>query len=187
MGVDFRRMAVNNPYYSNNSGAYGFSSSSPFSTGDGGLDFMLGIPNSYGQFSGGHIIVRAYEYYFYAQDSYKATPALTLNGGIGYQIDTPLNNFQFGGIGVNCFSLENMNQQSVIYPTAPPGTLFPGDPNCTQLAAIASTMGTSDRARALPGLPTSARSPPGTARSSPSAVAPAFTSTAPRKREPSRT
>jgi hypothetical protein len=131
MGVDFRRMAVNNPYYSNLSGAFNFSSASPFSTGDGGLDFLLGVPNTYGQFSGGHIIVRAYEYYFYAQDSYKATPALTLNGGIGYQIDTPLNNFQFGGIGVNCFSLVHMNQQSIVYPTAPPGTLFPGDPNCT--------------------------------------------------------
>lgn len=132
MGIDVRRMAVNNPYYSNLSGAFNFSPASSFSTGDAGLDFLLGVPNTYGQFSGGHIIVRAYEYYFYAQDSYKATPNLTLNAGVGYQIDTPLNNFQFGGIGVNCYSLENMNQQSIIYPTAPPGTLFPGDPNCTQ-------------------------------------------------------
>ena len=132
VGIDLRRMQVYNPYYAENSGYYAFSPTATYSTGDAGLDFLLGIPSEYIQFSGGLVNVRAYEYYFYGQDSYKASDNLTLNAGLGYQIDTPMNAFQFGGIGVNCFSLDHMSQQSIVYPTAPQGLLFPGDPNCTQ-------------------------------------------------------
>jgi hypothetical protein len=63
----------------------------------------------------------------YAQDTWKATSTLTLSYGLGYQIDTPLHNLQYGGIGVTCFI---PGQQSKIFVTAPKNLDYPGDPGC---------------------------------------------------------
>ena len=71
---------------------------------------------------------RTYEYYFYAQDSWKVRKDLTLNYGVGYQIDTPLQNKYYGGEAFNCF---RPGQQSTVFPTAPLGLNFPGDKGCT--------------------------------------------------------
>ena len=127
-GYDGKRYQVANPVYSQNNGAFTFGGSGPFSTGDPGADFLLGIPDSYTQGSGGWIDARTYEHYFYAQDSWRAKRNLTINYGVGYQIDTPLEQHHFGGEAINCFL---PGQQSSIFPTAPAGLLFPGDPGCT--------------------------------------------------------
>ena len=128
-GFDGKRYNVANPFDFVNNGYFGFGGPSPYTTGDAGADFLLGIPNFYEQTSGGWQVARTYEYYAYAQDSWKVNQNLTLNYGAGYQIDTPLNNLHFGGEDANCFS---PGQQSVIFPTAPEGVLFPGDKGCTQ-------------------------------------------------------
>lgn len=128
-GFDGRRFSVDNPFFANNNGQFTFGGAGLFSTGDPAADFLLGIPDSYTQGAGGRIDARAYEYYTYAQDSWKVNDSLTLNYGIGYQIDTPLNNNQFGGLAFNCFQ---PGQQSKIFPTAPAGLTFPGDPGCTK-------------------------------------------------------
>ncbi len=128
-GYEGRRFQVDNPFYGNNNGAFSFNGNGIYSTGDPGADFLLGIPDSYAQGSGGYIDARAYETYLYAQDSFKATNDLTLNFGAGYQVDTPLTNQHFGKEAFNCL---RPGQQSTIFPTAPLGLDFPGDPGCSQ-------------------------------------------------------
>ncbi len=127
-GYDGRRFNVSNPFDGNNNGSYSFSASgNPDTSGSALLDFFLGAPKTYNQGTGNNIIARAFLNYVYAQDTWKATNALTLSYGLGYQIDTPLDNLQHGGEGVTCFI---PGQQSTIFPTAPKNLSFPGDPNC---------------------------------------------------------
>jgi hypothetical protein len=130
LGIDARRFQVDNPFYGRNNGSFSFAAGGTFSSGNAGLDFLLGIPDSYGQASGGRIDAKAYETYSFIQDTWKATPTLVLNYGIGYQLDTTLDNLQNKGLGVNCISLAG--QQSSVFPTAPAGLLFPGDKGCTK-------------------------------------------------------
>jgi len=127
-GFNGTRYQYTNPYEATNSGSFTFGGAGQYSTGDPGADFMLGIPDSYLQQSGGFIDARTYEYYFYAQDSWKARKDLTLNYGAGYQIDTPLENHHFGSLDKNCF---RPGEQSTVFPTAPVGLLFPGDTGCS--------------------------------------------------------
>ncbi len=127
-GFDGRRYEVDSDFEFYNSGGYSFGGIGPYSTGDPGADFLLGIPDSYIQNTGGVQTFRSYEYYFYAQDSWKVTNNLTLNYGAGWQIDTPLVNHRFDEENVNCFI---PGEQSTIFPTAPVGLAFPGDPGCT--------------------------------------------------------
>lgn len=127
-GFDGRRYEVDNPFEAFNNGQYSFGGIGQFSTGDPGADFLLGFPDSYLQESGGVQTFRSYEYYFYAQDSWKATSNLTLNYGAGWQIDTPLVNHRFDEKDINCFI---PGEQSTVFPTAPVGLAFPGDPGCT--------------------------------------------------------
>jgi hypothetical protein len=131
-GWDGRRFNVDNPFYSNNNGTYSFTDSNLYGSGSALVDFLLGIPDSYSQSAGGRIDARAYENYFYAQDSWKATNSLTLTYGIGYQIDTPLHNRQFGGEGVTCFI---PGQQSTVFPSAPVGLNFPSDHGCNDASS----------------------------------------------------
>ena len=127
-GFDGKRYNVNNPFYGNNNGNYSFGGSGAYSSGDAAVDFLLGVPDSYSQGSGGYIVARTYEYYAYAQDTWKVNQNLTLNYGAGYQIDTPLVNQHFGKEALNCF---RPGEQSTIFPTAPQGLVFPGDKGCT--------------------------------------------------------
>ena len=127
-GFNGTRYQYTNPYEATNSGSFTFGGAGTYSTGDPGADFLLGIPDSYAQQSGGFIDARTYEYYFYAQDSWKVRKDLTLNYGTGYQIDTPLENHHFGDLDKNCF---RPGQQSTVFPTAPAGLLFPGDSGCS--------------------------------------------------------
>ena len=127
-GFDGKRYDVWNPFAFENNGNFSFGGNGAYTSGDPGADFLLGVPDSYAQSSGGAIYARTYEYYFYAQDQFKVSNNLTLNYGIGYQIDTPLVNSNDGGLDLNCFI---PGQQSKIFPTAPAGLNFPGDAGCT--------------------------------------------------------
>jgi hypothetical protein len=130
-GYDGRKYVVVNPFSANNNGTYSFdanpSDGNNFTSGDVALDFLLGVPASYSQGSGAPIDAFAFLNYFFAQDTWKATSSLTLSYGIGYQIDTPLHNRQFGGIGVTCFL---PGVQSKVFPSAPKNLAFPGDSTC---------------------------------------------------------
>ena len=127
-GYDGRRFNVHNPFSARNNGSYSFSTTSNIDTsGSAGLDFLLGIPASYSQGSGSVIEAYAFLNYLYAQDTWKVTDKLTLSYGLGYQIDTPLHDLQHGGIGVTCYI---PGQQSKVFPQAPKGLNYPGDPSC---------------------------------------------------------
>jgi hypothetical protein len=129
-GAHVEKFLVNNPFYFDNNGAYTFSGTGTFSSGDPLIDYLTGIPDSYAQNSGGIIDAVAWEDYFYGQDNWKVTDALTLNYGMGYDLELPFANYQYGGLGVYCWQANNAHSR--IFPTAPPGLLYPGDPGCNK-------------------------------------------------------
>ena len=129
-GALVEQFRVSNPFYGNNNGNYAFNGAGQYSSGDALADFLLGIPDDYTQGSGGFIDALAYENYFYAQDSWKATPDLQLNYGAALDIETPNKNGQDNGLGVICFSLISQTTGVFTGPDAPPGLLYPGDPGC---------------------------------------------------------
>jgi hypothetical protein len=137
-GYDGRKFYVSNPFNARNSGAFGYGTSSPYSSGDPGLDFLFGNPASYNQGSGALIQAYAWLNYFYAQDQWKVSNNLTLNYGLGYQIDTPLRSLQYGAEAVACYK---PGQQSVIFPTAPVGLNYPGDKGCGSAAGAYTRLG----------------------------------------------
>jgi hypothetical protein len=128
-GWDGREFAVWNVFDASNSGSYGFSSTAAkYGTGDASLDFLLGIPSGYSQGTGSIIQADAFLDYIYAQDTWKASNSLTVNYGIGYSIDTPMENHQLSGLGVSCFII---GEQSKIFPGSPQNLVYPGDKGCT--------------------------------------------------------
>ena len=130
LGGLMQQFLVNNPYSADNSGAYGYGGIGSYSSGDPGIDFLLGIPDTYAQTSDGLIQARAWEYYAYAQDSWRATPDVTLNYGLAWDVETPNKNDQFNGNGIICFVIGN--QTSSVFPGGFPGLLWPGDPGCNK-------------------------------------------------------
>jgi hypothetical protein len=123
-GWDMRRFQVDNPFFAQNSGFYLYNGGGTYSTGNPGADFLLGIPDLYSQQSGGNGIDRAQEYYSYFQDQWKVRPNLTLTYGLGWQIDTAMQDLAYGGHGMAAFY---PGQQSTVFPNAPLGVVFSGD------------------------------------------------------------
>ncbi len=82
-GFEMRRYHVFNPFSANNNGDFTFGATGPFSTGNAGADFLLGLPDSYTQGSGDTIDATTQEYYSYVQDQWKVRDNLTLNYRVG--------------------------------------------------------------------------------------------------------
>ncbi len=136
-GYDGRRFNVHNPFGAQNSGNFSFGGSA-YTTGDGGLDFLLGIPASYGQGSGASIIAEAFLNYVFAQDTWKLTPNFTLSYGLGYSIDTPLREQQYGGNAIACLI---GGENSTVFPGAPTSMVYGGDKGCTNAAQATTRYG----------------------------------------------
>ncbi|PYU79869.1 MAG: TonB-dependent receptor [Acidobacteria bacterium] len=144
-GYDGRKFQVWNPFGARNNGAFSFSNSAKYSTGDPGLNFLLGIPTSYNQGSGQIILAQAYEHYFFAQDQWRVKNNLTLTFGAGYQIDTPIAEYQSAGLSRACFIPD---LQSKVFPLgvapngnpagSPVGYAFPGDPGCDTKGGVST-------------------------------------------------
>jgi hypothetical protein len=128
-GYDGRKFQVWNPFANSNDGVFNFDPAGFYSTGDAGLDFLLGVPNSYAQGSGSVILAQTYEHYIYAQDQWRVKNNLTLTFGAGYQIDPPISEYQNGGLSRVCFQ---PGVQSKVFPSAPAGYTLPGDPGCNK-------------------------------------------------------
>ena len=108
----------------------GFFVFAPFPFSDPFASFLTGNPVVF--FQGGGQFDRALRNIMaagYAQDEWRITPHLTLNYGLRYEINTPYVDIR-----------DRMNEwapgmQSKVYPNAPPGLLFPGDPGVARSIA----------------------------------------------------
>src|SRR6516225_4434402 len=96
-------------------------------TGIGLADFMLGLPNDFSQTNATPDDLRQWIMSFYAQDTFKISSRLTLNAGIRWE-PTFADPDKYGR-GTS-FSLPGFlaGQRSSIYPNAPAGLFFKGDP-----------------------------------------------------------
>src|SRR6185312_2671220 len=129
-GASYEQFRVDNPFSYLNNGYYYWGGASLYTSGDPYLDFEMGIPDGYEQTSNGDINVMSSEIYAYAQDSWKVSPDITLNYGVGWDAEAPTTNAQFGGLGINCWT--NSDAESTVFPGAPPGLGFPGDKGCNR-------------------------------------------------------
>jgi hypothetical protein len=121
-GADIRRIRNNFNFDFFTNGSFDFANFvSPF-TGDGFADFVGGFPDNYFQFSNAVYGIRTYSLNFYGQDSWKVLPRLTLNLGLRYEYNSPQKDPHNEIIGFF------PGQQSTVFPDAPTGLLYPGDP-----------------------------------------------------------
>jgi len=124
-GFNMDRQEINNPFYAALNGNYAYNGAGTFSTGVPGADFLLGDPDSFDQGSGTIIRARGREYYSYGQDQWQVRPNLTLTLGLAWTIDTPFKNLYANGEALTSFI---PGEQSKIFPSAPVGIVYPGDP-----------------------------------------------------------
>ncbi len=91
-GTDIRRQQFNQFYYYNVNGEFSYYGGGPNDVGANDLypNYLLGLPDSYGQGSAQSEAVRNTGFYLFAQDSWKIRPNLTLNYGLRWELNTPL-------------------------------------------------------------------------------------------------
>jgi outer membrane receptor protein involved in Fe transport len=91
-------------------------------TGNDLADFLLGIPSNYIQSNGGIFHLRNKYGAVFGQDSWRVTPRVTFNYGLRWDVMQPWYERD------NAIQTIVPGQQSVVYPQAPLGLVFPGDP-----------------------------------------------------------
>jgi len=138
VGGDVRRQRFDQTLYFNVNGEFFYAGSGANSVvGPNATnfypDFLMGMPDSYGQGSAQVENVRSTAFYVFAQDSWKIKPNLTLNYGLRWELNTPIADISKH---VQTF---RPGQTSTIYPCqntantdcssmTPVGLLVPGDP-----------------------------------------------------------
>src|SRR5579863_8782333 len=90
-GTDVLRQRFDQTLYYNVSGSFSFVGGGPNDVGADNLypNFLLGLPDSYGQGSAQSENVRNTGLYLFAQDSWKIKSNLTLNYGLRWELNTP--------------------------------------------------------------------------------------------------
>jgi len=91
-------------------------------TGSDFADFLLGVPSSYAQGDSLAFYLRNHYAGIYAQDSWRVRPHLMLNYGMRWDLLPPWRE------KYNQLQTLVLGEQSVVYPGAPRGLAFPGDP-----------------------------------------------------------
>jgi Carboxypeptidase regulatory-like domain len=125
-GVDVRRQQFNQFLYYNVNGTFDYYGGGPNDVGAGNLypNFLLGLPDQFGQGSAQVEYVRNTGVYVFAQDSWKIKPNLTLNYGLRWELTTPLADT---AQHVQTF---RPGQNSTVYPCGGPNT------DCTSQNAV---------------------------------------------------
>ncbi len=100
-------------------GSFAFTGSA---TGSDFADFLLGLPSTYTQGDSNKFYPRNKYIGIYGQDSWRVKPNLTLNYGLRWDVLPPWRE------KYNQLQTLSLGQQSVVYPGAPQGIVFPGDP-----------------------------------------------------------
>ncbi len=119
-GVDIRREAMKISFINRPNGDLTFNGNI---TGNVAADFLLGLP-AQARATTQQAIQDGYGWLYsgYVQDEFRITPRVTLNMGLRYELPLPFieNQDRIGGFITG--------QQSVVYPAAPRGLVYPGDP-----------------------------------------------------------
>jgi hypothetical protein len=124
-GADFHTDQVNINSNSINNGAFVFQGSE---TGLDFADYLIGVASTYEQGDASGFYIRNKYAGIYAQDSWQVHDNLTLNYGVRWDMLPPWHE------KYNQLQTFVLGQQSEVYPGAPAGIVFPGDPG------IASTL-----------------------------------------------
>jgi len=91
-------------------------------TGSDLADFLIGAPQLFNQYPKGFSAVRSKQYAGFLQDEWKVNSRLVVTLGLRYEYSTPKSDPE------NRNYMMVPGKQSVKYPNAPLGLLFPGDP-----------------------------------------------------------
>jgi len=118
---ELAKMDIANQY--RQPGTFSFSSTT---TGNSMASFLLGRISQFQQSSGQYFNNRYKIFGFYAQDSWKFTPRLTINYGLRYEPFRPEHE-KMHRMGEFSTAAWTAGTVSSIYPNAPAGLLFPGD------------------------------------------------------------
>jgi hypothetical protein len=120
VGTELRRDAIGTSYVFDPNGDYTFNGQY---TGNAAADFLLGFPSVFRQ-AGGDPVLDGWSWSVaaYAQDEHRVTPRITLNYGVRYELAQP---FREARDRMNAF---HPGQQSTVFPNAPVGLVYPGDP-----------------------------------------------------------
>ena len=119
LGATFHTDQINTHPTVYDNGSFSFTGSE---TGSDFADFLLGIDSSYTQGQGQKFYNRNRYIGLYAQDSWRVRPRLTLNYGLRWDVLPPWSE------KFNQLLTLDPNEQSIVFPNAPKGILFPGDP-----------------------------------------------------------
>ena len=125
-GVDVHGDQVNNHPDVYFNGSFAFTGSE---TGLDFADFLLGVDSNYTQGDARHFYNRNLLAGAYAQDSWRIRPELTLNYGVRWDMLPPWYE------KYNQLQTLVPGEQSVVFPTAPRGIVFPGDPGVPRTLA----------------------------------------------------
>ena len=118
-GGEFHADQVNAHPIAQFNGSFVFSGTE---TGVDFADFLVGVPSQYNQSQLNPFYARNKYAGLFAQDSWHARPNLTLNYGLRWDRIAPWSE------KYNQISTFVPGAQSVVFPGAPPGILYPGDP-----------------------------------------------------------
>jgi Carboxypeptidase regulatory-like domain/TonB dependent receptor len=129
-GGDFTHIWQNFRYDFYNNGSFDFDNYGTTWTNDPLADFVGGFWDNYYQVSNAVYGIRTGSYGIYAQDTWKATPRLTLNLGLRYEYYIP--QFDVHNNILGFFP----GTQSTVFPSAPPDILYPGDPGTPNRALV---------------------------------------------------
>lgn len=111
-------------------------------TGSGFADFLLGIASSYSQGDSRAFYLRNHYAGLFAQDTWRARSNLTIDFGLRWDLLPPWSE------KYNQLQTLVPGEQSLVYPGAPRGLVFPGDPGVPSTLAPASHTNLAPRAGA---------------------------------------
>jgi hypothetical protein len=94
-------------------------------TGNDFADFLLGLPTALYQYPQAPSNIRSKSFYGFLQDEWRVTKRLTLNTGIRYEYNSP----KYDTEGRTFSIIPGVTTPSRVFPNAPIGMLFPGDPD----------------------------------------------------------
>ena len=126
VGVSYHYDQINERNYYAPNGQFTFDGQE---TGLDFADYLLGAPSQFIQASRQVLDSRSHYVGAFAQDSWRALPTLTFNYGLRYEVTTPWYDTQ------NKIQTIIPGEQSQVFPGAPVGYVFPGDPGVPRTLA----------------------------------------------------